>query len=72
MELQNDVYSNQAADLLPVILPVLEAGNDGRFDTILPYLKNWGLPVHYHRNSRLPVRTFFPEFCGTGLQTLPG
>jgi len=41
MELQNDVYSNQAADLLPVILPVLEAGNDGRFDTILPYLKNW-------------------------------
>ncbi|MCC5926153.1 MAG: penicillin acylase family protein [Bacteroidetes bacterium] len=39
--LQNDVYSYHAADITAIILPVLEASNDGRFDHILPYLQNW-------------------------------
>jgi len=49
-QIQNDVYSVHAADLLEILLPMIRSAQvDDEFETALTYLQNWDL--EYSKNS---------------------
>jgi penicillin G amidase len=57
--LQNDLFSYHAKDLIELILPILERSDDPRIRTALPYLRNWDYVYDVNATAASLTDAFF-------------
>lgn len=61
-ELQNDVYSYQARDIIGIILPVLQQSDLHTIQRALPYLQNWDFRYVQSATAATLLDMFFINF----------